>query len=150
MSGTSLVNNGVAVITGGASGFGLGLGRFCASRGMAVALLDLDGERARSEAAAIAATHDVRVLGLDVDVSDAKSVDAAASAVADRLGGADLVFSNVGIQLFGSTGKFDRRRVALDSRCERHRIGACGQGLCSSSSPGTPGQTRFHHLVVGT
>jgi NAD(P)-dependent dehydrogenase (short-subunit alcohol dehydrogenase family) len=70
---------------------------------MAVALLDLDGERASSEAAALAATHHARVLGLPVDVSDAASVDAAASTVADRLGGADLVVSNVGIQLFGST-----------------------------------------------
>jgi NAD(P)-dependent dehydrogenase (short-subunit alcohol dehydrogenase family) len=36
----------VAVITGGASGFGLALGGRCAMHGMRVALLDLDGDRA--------------------------------------------------------------------------------------------------------
>jgi NAD(P)-dependent dehydrogenase (short-subunit alcohol dehydrogenase family) len=50
MSDSSQTNNEVTVITGGASGFGLALGCQCASHGMAVALLDLDGERAMSEA----------------------------------------------------------------------------------------------------
>jgi NAD(P)-dependent dehydrogenase (short-subunit alcohol dehydrogenase family) len=70
---------------------------------MAVALLDLDGERALSEAESIGAAQDVNALGLSVDVSDAESVTAAAFTVTDRLGRADLVISNVGIQLFGST-----------------------------------------------
>jgi NAD(P)-dependent dehydrogenase (short-subunit alcohol dehydrogenase family) len=70
---------------------------------MAVALLDLDRERATSEAEAISSTHGVQTLGLGVDVSDAESVHTASSEVAQRLGGADLVVSNVGIQLFGPT-----------------------------------------------
>ena len=41
----------VAVITGGASGFGLALADRCAAKGMKVALLDRDNERAASEAA---------------------------------------------------------------------------------------------------
>jgi NAD(P)-dependent dehydrogenase (short-subunit alcohol dehydrogenase family) len=108
--------NEVAVITGGASGFGLALSRLCASRGMAVAILDLDAERATTEAEAIAATHDVSMLGLGVDVSNAGSVDVAASAVADRFGHADLVISNVGVQLFGSTESLtdDEWRWILD------------------------------------
>jgi NAD(P)-dependent dehydrogenase (short-subunit alcohol dehydrogenase family) len=70
---------------------------------MAVAFLDLDGERAVSEAKGLAAAHGVSTLGLAVDVADAESVDTAASTIADRFGRADLVISNVGIQLFGST-----------------------------------------------
>lgn len=103
MTGRSAMTNDVVVITGGASGFGLALGQLCASWGMAVALLDLDGERAALAAESIAAAHGVSTLGLGVDVADAQSVDAAASTVADRFGHADLVISNVGIQLFGST-----------------------------------------------
>jgi len=98
------------VITGGASGFGLALGRLSASWGMAVALLDLDGERAASGAECIAAGHGVGTLGLEVDVADAQSVDAAASTVADRFGQADLVISKVSVQLFGSTANLTDTR----------------------------------------
>ena len=53
----------VAVITGGASGFGLALAARCAERGMSVALLDRDGERAETEAAALGAAHGIAGLG---------------------------------------------------------------------------------------
>ena len=92
----------VAVITGGASGFGLALGADCASRGMRVALLDRDGVRVLEEAAAIGETHGTDVVGLEVDVAERASVDTAADAVAGRFGRADLVVSNVGVQLFGA------------------------------------------------
>ncbi len=92
----------VAVITGGASGFGLALGSQCAAHGMDVALLDLDGERAEGEAAGLAAAHGVAALGLAVDVAEASAVGAAADAVEERFGPADLVVSNVGVQLFGA------------------------------------------------
>ena len=92
----------VAVITGGASGFGLALGGQCAAHGMDVVLLDLDGDRAAAEADGLATAHGVTTLGLPVDVADASTVDAAAGTVAERFGAADLVVSNVGVQLFGA------------------------------------------------
>jgi NAD(P)-dependent dehydrogenase (short-subunit alcohol dehydrogenase family) len=105
-----------AAITGGASGFGLALGGRCAALGMDVALLDLDGERASTEAARLAEVHGVEAMGVGVDVSDSASVDQAASAVAERLGGVDLVVSNVGVQLFGPVERFtdDEWRWVLD------------------------------------
>jgi len=96
----------VAVVTGGASGFGLALGERCAALGMDVALLDLDGERAVTEATRVAEVHHVATLGMTVDVADATSVDAAAAAVERRFGVADLVLSNVGVQLFGAVESF--------------------------------------------
>ena len=96
----------VAVVTGGASGFGLALGERCAALGMDVALLDLDGERAATEAAEIANAHRVESFGLTVDVADGDSVVAAASAVEERFGVVDLVVSNVGVQLFGAVETF--------------------------------------------
>jgi NAD(P)-dependent dehydrogenase (short-subunit alcohol dehydrogenase family) len=96
----------VAIVTGGASGLGLALAGRCAALGMDVALLDLDGERAASEAARVADTHGVRTLGLAVDIAAAASVDAAADAVEERFGVVDLVVSNVGVQLFGSVEAF--------------------------------------------
>jgi len=99
----------VAVITGGASGFGLALATRFAQQGMKVALLDLDGERAVSEAASIAETQGVEALGLAVNVADDESVQAAARAVGDRFGRSDLVMSNVGVQLFGSVERLTDR-----------------------------------------
>ncbi|MBL7502361.1 SDR family NAD(P)-dependent oxidoreductase [Frankia sp. CN7] len=106
----------VAVVTGGASGFGLALGTRCAALGLRVALLDRDGERAEAEAAAIAATHGVEAFGLGVDVASGEAVRAAAGAVADRFGRADVVVSNVGVQLFGSVERLtdDEWRWVLD------------------------------------
>jgi NAD(P)-dependent dehydrogenase (short-subunit alcohol dehydrogenase family) len=96
----------VAVVTGGASGFGLALAERCAALGMDVAVLDLDGARAVTESTRVAATRPVETLGLAVDVGDAASVDAAAAAVEERFGAVDLVVSNVGVQLFGAVEAF--------------------------------------------
>jgi NAD(P)-dependent dehydrogenase (short-subunit alcohol dehydrogenase family) len=105
-----------AIITGGASGLGRALGDRCAARGMDVALLDLDGDRARAEAIALAEGHGVTAVGLGVDVSDAGSVGAAAADIEVRFGAADLVVSNVGVQLFGAVEAFtdDEWRWVLD------------------------------------
>ena len=78
MTGADDTDLGVAVITGGASGFGRALGDRCAARGFVVALLDRDGARAAAEAAAIAAAHGVATLGMAVDVADGSAVNAAA------------------------------------------------------------------------
>jgi len=106
----------VAVLTGGASGLGRALGERCAGLGMDVVLLDLDGERAAAEAVALAEAHGTKCLGDRVDVSDAASVEAAAASVDERFGHADLVVSNVGVQLFGPVEQFadDEWRWVLD------------------------------------
>ena len=106
----------VAVITGGASGFGRALGDRCAAHGFRVALLDRDGSRAEAEAEALAATHDVDAFGMSVDVADSDEVRAAAEAVGERFGRADLVISNVGVQLFGAIDRLtdDEWRWVLD------------------------------------
>lgn len=105
-----------AVITGGASGLGRALGEQCAMRGMDVALLDLDGDRAVEEAKTLASAHGVAAHGLRVDVSDPSSVDGAVAEVDARLGAADVVVSNVGVQLFGAVERFtdDEWRWVLD------------------------------------
>jgi NAD(P)-dependent dehydrogenase (short-subunit alcohol dehydrogenase family) len=71
-----------------------------------VALLDLDGTRAATEAARVADAYGVHTFGGPVDVADAASVEAAAAAVEERFGHVDLVVSNVGVQLFGAVEAF--------------------------------------------
>jgi NAD(P)-dependent dehydrogenase (short-subunit alcohol dehydrogenase family) len=106
----------VAVVTGGASGFGLALGTECAARGMDVALLDRDGPRAAAEAATLTSTHGIDAVGLGVDVASGAEVDEAAAHVAGHFGRVDVVVSNVGVQLFGAVERFtdDEWRWLLD------------------------------------
>jgi NAD(P)-dependent dehydrogenase (short-subunit alcohol dehydrogenase family) len=91
----------VAVITGGASGFGRALGDRCAEHGLDVVVLDLDGERAQHAAEELTTAHGVETLGMALDVGHDEELTTAADVVFDRFGRADVVFSNVGVQLFG-------------------------------------------------
>ncbi|MFC7404169.1 SDR family NAD(P)-dependent oxidoreductase [Georgenia alba] len=76
-----------AVVTGGASDRGIGraLVRRLAAGGWAVAVLDLDGDRAGSLASAVAGEHGVAALGLAVDVADERAVDEAIGRVEREL-----------------------------------------------------------------
>ena len=83
----------VAVITGGASGIGLGIARAAVAEGMRVALLDiedaaLDGARRSLGADAIA---------LRADVSDPATLAAAAEQVLARFGRIDVICNNAGV-----------------------------------------------------
>ncbi len=91
-----------AVVTGGASGFGLAIAQRCAASGADVGLLDIDGERAAEAAVALAAAHGVRVVGRRVDVASSADVEAAAADVSKQFGGCDLLWVNVGVQHFGA------------------------------------------------
>jgi NAD(P)-dependent dehydrogenase (short-subunit alcohol dehydrogenase family) len=68
---------------------------------MSVVLLDLDQERAVAEAGRIQSAGATSI-GTGVDVGAAESIQAAAETVSERFGRADLVISNVGVQLFGA------------------------------------------------
>lgn len=86
----------VAVITGGANGIGAATARLFASRGYAVALLDVDQERGGKLAATLsAAGGEARFYSCDV--SDAKAVDAAAARVEQDLGLAGILVTSAGL-----------------------------------------------------
>jgi 2-hydroxycyclohexanecarboxyl-CoA dehydrogenase len=88
-----------AVVTGGASGIGLGISRRLASDGAAVAIFDLDGDAAAGAAAGIKAAGG-RAIGLRVDVTDRPRVEEAVGQVADRLGPALILINNAGRSSF--------------------------------------------------
>jgi NAD(P)-dependent dehydrogenase (short-subunit alcohol dehydrogenase family) len=138
----------VAVITGGASGFGRALAEGCAAHGMNVVVLDLDGDRADTEAAARAAAYGIEAFGLRVDVADGASVEVAAATVGGRFGKADLVMSNVGVQLFASIDRAtdDEWRWLLD-------VNVIGSARVARAPPvasqGGAWATRLHVVVVG-
>jgi NAD(P)-dependent dehydrogenase (short-subunit alcohol dehydrogenase family) len=88
-----------AVVTGAASGIGLGLVRRCRERGMRVAMLDVEPGALHDAAATVGGAGDV--LALTVDVSDAAEVEAAAAAVAERFGPVHLLCNNAGVSITG-------------------------------------------------
>ena len=84
------------VVTGGASGLGLGYAEGLAENGASVTLLDIDPQRVKDEVSRLeAAGYDVR--GEVVDVTDHPALDAAIDAAAEAHGRLDVVFANAGI-----------------------------------------------------
>jgi len=86
----------VAVVTGGASGIGLGMARRFAKEGMRVVLADVEEgalEKARSELAS--AGNDV--LAVRTDVSSLESVEALAERVYGTFGATHVLCNNAGV-----------------------------------------------------
>ena len=89
----------VAIVTGGASGIGLGIGRQLASDGHAVALFDLDGDAAEAAAEGLRASGATAV-GVPVDVADRAAVDAGVARVRDEMGPIGILVTSAGIESF--------------------------------------------------
>ena len=95
----------VAVVTGGARGIGLAIGRWFLARGHHVALLDIDAETLAAAAATFAEAERGRVLAQHCDVSDPASVAAAVAAVETRFGRIDALVNNAGVAVFKPIGE---------------------------------------------
>src|SRR5262245_19891564 len=86
----------VAVVTGGASGIGRGIGRALAARGADVVLADVDVARA-SEVARELERAGVRSIALPCDVTERASVEALADRAWTELGRVDILCNNAGV-----------------------------------------------------
>jgi 3-oxoacyl-[acyl-carrier protein] reductase len=82
----------VVAITGGAQGLGLAMATRFAAEGATIALADVNGE-----ALAEALTHDAKVRGDVVDVTDSAQVGAWIAAVVADFGRLDVLVNNAGI-----------------------------------------------------
>lgn len=88
----------VAVVTGGARGIGLAIGRWFLARGHGVALIDIDADTlARAEREL---NDPERVLAVHADVSKPDAVAAAVAAVDARFGRIDALVNNAGVAVF--------------------------------------------------
>ena len=89
----------VAVITGGASGIGLGLAIRAAREGMMVALADVEVEPLQAALDQVR-SHGGRAIAVRTDVSDPVAVQALAEQVETELGAPWLVCNNAGVNKF--------------------------------------------------
>ncbi|MEM6852275.1 MAG: glucose 1-dehydrogenase [Pseudomonadota bacterium] len=97
-----------AIVTGGASGFGLGIAARFAAEGVSVLIADVNGAAADESAQRIAEQTGARVEGVETDVSSAFSVEALREKAEAMLGGLDILVNNAGV------GHTPRPMEALD------------------------------------
>jgi len=93
------VSGRVAVVTGGASGIGLGIARRLAAEGHPVALLDRNGSAAETEAANLV-SQGRRASAHAVDVADRAALQGVFSEVQQELGPITILVTSAGIESF--------------------------------------------------
>jgi NAD(P)-dependent dehydrogenase (short-subunit alcohol dehydrogenase family) len=113
------------VITGGGRGIGAATARRMAAAGARLAILDLDSEAAEGTA------QELRDLGAEargyaVDVTDEAQVVAAADAVGEDFGGAEVLVNNAGLCPVGPTLSFP-----LETWQQTVDVNVTGVFLCS-------------------
>jgi 2-hydroxycyclohexanecarboxyl-CoA dehydrogenase len=86
----------VVVVTGAASGIGLGIAQHLARQGHRVALLDRQGDAVR-QAADFLAAEGATVLAAEVDVTDRGAVDKALNTVRAAFGPIEIMITSAGI-----------------------------------------------------
>jgi NAD(P)-dependent dehydrogenase (short-subunit alcohol dehydrogenase family) len=102
----------VAIVTGGASGIGVGIATVLAEAGATVAIADIDIENAKRQAQVlVSAGHNARAI--HVDLSDESSIIRCCSEVAASCGTPWVLVNNAGLQdrellLAGTAEQWDR------------------------------------------
>jgi 3-oxoacyl-[acyl-carrier protein] reductase len=147
-----------AVVTGGASGIGLGIATVLAQEGASVGLADVDMTRAQAAADALTDQGHAAV-AVQVDVTDRASTEAMAEAVRRAFGRIDILAANAGIYPMAAFEAIDDaawdRVMDTNVKGALHAVQAClpsmlesGYGrivLTSSITGPITGQPGFAH-----
>jgi NAD(P)-dependent dehydrogenase (short-subunit alcohol dehydrogenase family) len=96
----------VAVVTGAASGIGLGLAKRFGAEGMKLVLADVDEAGMRAAADELRSAG-AEVIGVRTDVSDGGDVEALLDATLDAFGAVHLVCNNAGVGIGGQITGLD-------------------------------------------
>jgi sorbitol-6-phosphate 2-dehydrogenase len=101
-----LLEDRVALITGGGQGLGQAICRRLAMEGAHVIVADINEENAAATAADITATTDRRTLPIKVDVTDETQVETMIEKSLARFGHLDIAVANAGILIAGEITEF--------------------------------------------
>lgn len=120
--------SGVAIVTGGAQGVGLGIVRSLANAGYAVAVCDLNEELARAEAARLSESR-IEAIGISLDVASPASWRHAVDQIITRWIRIDVLVNNAGISPRGTVETVDEalweHTMAVNLKGAWHGIRAC-------------------------
>lgn len=150
----------VAVVTGAASGIGLGIAERLVADGHAVALTDRDGDAAVAAAEKLAATGGT-AKGYALDVADHAAIEQAYAAIRSNLGPITIVATSAGVESFDDvatitpelwdrivgvnlTGTFFCLQLAIADM----REAGWGRMVTISSSSAQSGAKRMAHYVA--
>ncbi|MCL2508643.1 MAG: SDR family NAD(P)-dependent oxidoreductase [Oscillospiraceae bacterium] len=114
----------IAVVTGSAQGFGLGIAQELHANGAAVVIADLESQR--ETALRIASELGGHAAYIPVDVSDEASVESMVCETVARFGGLDIMVSNAGVTKAGSLRDMDLASFELLTK-----INYTGYFLCA-------------------
>jgi len=103
-SGKALTGK-VAIVTGGAQGFGYGIAEVLAESGADVVIADMNVDGANAAAARLGAGAS----GVAVNISDEESVQKMVAEVVMKYGGADLFVANAGVLRAGSVKSLTKK-----------------------------------------
>lgn len=128
-----------AVVTGGAQGLGRAIARRLGEAGASVLIGDLNAELAGAAATDLGRSLGREVISAAMDVSDPRSVAAAAQLAADRCGGVDIWVNNAGVypniplmemteQVWDQVMAVNLKGVFLGAQAAARRMIAAGRG----------------------
>jgi len=117
----------IAIVTGGAQGFGKGIAEAMASEGAYIVIADLNLEGASACAADINAVHGpYTAIATNVDVSDEGAVERMVQETVLAFGGLDVLVSNAGVLIAGSLSEMTKDKFDFVTR-----INYSGYFLCA-------------------
>ncbi|MBE7472899.1 MAG: sorbitol-6-phosphate dehydrogenase [Anaerolineae bacterium] len=113
---TKLLQDRIALVTGGAQGLGQAICQRLAAEGCHVVVADLNEEAAAATAAEIAATTDRQTLAVKVDVTDEAQVEALVAQTLAKFGRLDIAVSNAGVLIAEEITEFpaEKWRVVMN------------------------------------
>jgi 2-hydroxycyclohexanecarboxyl-CoA dehydrogenase len=150
----------VAVVTGAASGIGLGIARQLAADGHAIAMVDVDAQSAQDAADALSG-RGCSAVAFGADVADRNALERVFSSIREKLGSVTIVVTSAGIESFDSvlditpekwdrilavnlTGTFDCIRLAVPDMIAAN----WGRIVTISSSSAQSGAPNMAHYVA--
>jgi len=117
----------IAVVTGGAQGFGKGIAEAMAAEGACIAVADLNLEGAMVCARELNKQYGKNTaMAVQVDVSDETSVEHMIQETVLAFGGLDVLVSNAGILIAGSLGDLSKEQFELVTK-----VNYIGYFLCA-------------------
>jgi sorbitol-6-phosphate 2-dehydrogenase len=113
---TRILEDRIAVVTGGAQGLGAAICRRLAGEGAHVVVADLNSEGAAATAAEIEMETDRRARSIAVDVTNEGQVEAMVRRAIDEFGRLDILVSNAGVLIAEAADQFpaDKWRLVMD------------------------------------